>query len=350
MAERLRCGVIGAGAAGLDHLSKLAACPRASAVAIAEIHPKRAREATDRFHIPRSYTEYHELLEQPDIEAVTVAVPNHLHAQVAMDALKAGKHVLLETPMAVRAKDAERIVEVARKTRRTVLVAQDFRLHRQVTAARALVDHGDLGDIYHARAFWLRRSGIPRIGSWYTQKNFAGGGCLFDLGLHMLDLSLFLMKDFEARSVYALKHSKLGPRGIGESEGGRTEAVATRSFDVEDFSSALIKLKSGRTVSLEVAWAVFLAQDSREYGVDLLGTHGGLSLFPARLLRGTMDGWDYLEPNAPRGSAGDDCIHHFATCVIEGKKPLVPVEQSLKVHQILDAIYTSANSGKEVAL
>jgi predicted dehydrogenase len=350
MADKLRFGVIGAGAAGLDHLCKLAACPRAAAVAIAETLPRRAREASERFHIPRSYSDYHELLDQPDIEAVTVAVPNHLHALVALDALKAGKHVLIETPMTIRAKDAERIVEAAKKSRRTVMVAQGFRLHRHTILARSLVDRGELGEVYHARAFWLRRAGIPKIGSWYTQKPLAGGGCLLDLGLHMLDLGLHLMKDFEAKSVCAIKHAKLGPRGVGEVDTARADPLPARTFDVEDFSAALIKLKSGRTLSLEVAWAVFLTDDRREFGVDLFGTHAGFSLFPARLLRGLVDSWETVEPNAPRTAHAEDAIHHFATCVLEGRKPLVPIEQSLQLQFILEAIYASAASGKEVQL
>src|SRR4029434_2309705 len=111
MADKLRCGVIGTGAIGLDHLLSLSSFPRAAAVAIAETHAQRAREASDRFKIPRSYNDYHELLEQPDIDAVTIALPNHLHAPVAIDALKARKHVLVEKPMATTVKDAVKIGE-----------------------------------------------------------------------------------------------------------------------------------------------------------------------------------------------------------------------------------------------
>src|SRR5213594_1413805 len=104
MPERLRCAVIGTGAIGLEHLLSLQSCPRAAAVAIAESHSQRAREASERFKIPRSYSDFRELLEQPDIDAVTVAVPNYLHASVAIEALKARKHVLLEKPMATNLK------------------------------------------------------------------------------------------------------------------------------------------------------------------------------------------------------------------------------------------------------
>src|SRR5437867_962563 len=122
MSDKLRCAVIGAGAVGLEHLHSLIGCPRAVAVAIAETHPQRAREASDRFKIPRSYVDFRELLEQPDIDAVTVAVPNHLHAPMAIEALKARKHVLLEKPLATNLKDALKVVETAKKMKRTVMV------------------------------------------------------------------------------------------------------------------------------------------------------------------------------------------------------------------------------------
>src|SRR5579863_4553579 len=197
MAERLRFGVIGAGGIGLDHLTSLSQCVRATAVAIAENNAARAKEASERFKIPRSYTDYRELLEQADIDAVTIALPNHLHAPVAIEALKARKHVLLEKPMAMNAKEAIKIADMASKMRRTLMVAQHFRFNRQTQMARQIVQRGDLGDIYHARCFWTRRNGIPRIGSWFTQKKLAGGGVIYDLGVHVLDTCLHLLNEFD---------------------------------------------------------------------------------------------------------------------------------------------------------
>src|SRR5437660_6959687 len=118
MADRLRCAVIGTGGIGLDHLISLASCPRAASVAIAESHPQQAKEASERFRISRSYSDYRELLDQPDIDAVVVAVPNHLHAWVWIEAMEARKHVLLEKPMATNAKDALKIVEAAKRMKR----------------------------------------------------------------------------------------------------------------------------------------------------------------------------------------------------------------------------------------
>src|SRR2546430_15878740 len=147
MPERLRCAVIGTGGFGLDHLNSLLHCPRAAAVAVAETNPERLKEAADRFKISRAYADYHDLLDQPDIDALTVAVPNHLHARIAIDALQARKHVLLEKPMAMNAREAAKIVETAKKIRRTLMVAQNFRFNRHTQVAKAIVERGDLGEV-----------------------------------------------------------------------------------------------------------------------------------------------------------------------------------------------------------
>jgi predicted dehydrogenase len=350
MAERLRCAVIGTGAIGLEHLTSLSACSRAAAVAIAESNPARAKEASERFKIPRIYSNYRELLDQVDVDAVTIAVPNHLHAQVAIEALKARKHVLLEKPMAMNAKEASKIIDTAAKMRRTLMVAQNFRFNRHTQMAKFVIQRGDLGEIYHARCFWLRRNGIPGIGSWYTQKKLAGGGAIYDLGSHVLDTCLHLLGEFDVVGVSAQMHCKFGTRGLGESARGKSDINPAKPFEVEDYGSALLKLKSGRTIHFEVSWAGHQPPDGREHGLDLLGTLGGLSLYPARMFRSGPNGYETIQLANLKLPHPEDRIHHFATTVLEGRKPVVSMEESLKLQQLLDAIYASAGSGREVRL
>jgi len=317
---------------------------------LAEANPQRAREASARYSIPRSYADYHELLEQPDIDAVTIALPNHLHAPVAIEALKARKHVLLEKPMAMSAKEAAKVIDTAKAMKRTVMVAQNLRFNRQTQLARGVIERGDLGEVYHARCFWLRRAGIPRIGSWFTQKKFSGGGCLSDLGVHLLDTCFHLMKDFELSTVSAHTYSKFGPRGLGEMDWGRSEIDPKRPFDVEDYATALVRMKSGRTITLEVGWACFQDGESREYGIDLLGSNAGLSLYPLKLHRNTLDGHETIQFTATKVPLPEDRLHHFVQGVLDGKKLLVSPEESLRVQQALDALYTSAATGREVKM
>lgn len=350
MPDKLRCAVIGVGGIGMDHLHSLTTCHRAAAVALAETNPQRAREGTVRYGVPRSYTDYHELLEQPDVDAVIIALPNHLHAPVAIEALKARKHVLVEKPMATNAKDAAKMLEVAKSMKRTLMVAQNFRFNRYTQLAKQIIDKGDLGELYHARCFWLRRAGIPRIGSWFTQKSQAGGGCIYDLGVHLLDTCLHLMKEFEVTTVSAQTYAKFGNRGLGEMDWGKGEVDPKRPFDVEDYGVALLRMKSGRSISMEVGWACFQNQQAREYGIDLFGTAAGFSLFPAKMFKNTVDAQETIQFNASKVPFPEDRVHHFVQCVLDGKKMLAPPEESLKVQQVLDALYASAAGGKEVRL
>jgi predicted dehydrogenase len=350
MPERLRCAVIGAGGIGLEHIRSLLKCPQASLVAIAESDPKRCKEAGDIYKIPRSYTDYRELLDQPDVDAVSIALPNYLHAPVAIAALQARKHVMLEKPMATNAKEAVKIIDTAKKMKRVLMVGQPFRFNRHTQIAKELIERGQLGEIYHARAFWLRRFGIPRIGSWFTQKQFAGGGCTLDLGVHMLDACLHLLGDFDIKSVSGRVYSKLGPKGTGNYEWGKSEIDPKKPFDVDDYGVALLKLAKGYTINFEISWAAYQPGMDRDHGVDLLGTSGGLSLFPARLFRDGANGHETIELTSPKLAHPEDWIHHFVGCVIHGRKPLVGLDESLKVQQMLDAIYVSSATGKEVKL
>lgn len=319
-------------------------------MAIAETNPERAKEAADRFKIPRSYLDYRELLDQPDIDAVTIALPNHLHAAVAIEALQARKHVLLEKPMAMNAKEAVKIIETAKKMKRALMVGQNFRFNRHTQVAKLILERGDLGEVYHARCFWLRRTAIPRIGSWFTQRKFAGGGCTLDVGVHMLDTCLHLLGDFDVSAVSAQTYARFGPRGLGETSWGKSEIDPKKPFDVEDYCTALIKLRQGKTICFEASWAGHHANDGREYGIDLLGANAGLALYPARLFRNGANGYETIDLTLPKVPHSEDRIHHFVTCVLEGRRPLVPPEESLKVQQIVDAIYESAASGKEVRM
>ncbi len=350
MREKLRCAVIGAGGIGVEHLNSLLHCPRAATVAIAEINPQRLREAAEKFHVPRTYTSYKELLEQPDIDAVTIALPNYLHAPVAIEALNARKHVLIEKPMATNAKEAAKIVAAAQKARRTVMVAKNLRFDKHAQSARAAVQRGDLGEVYHARAFWHRQSGIPRIGSWFTQKRFSGGGVLRDSGGLLLDTLFYLLNDCDVSSVSATTHARFGPRGRGETNWGKSDIDPKRPFDVEDHGTALLRMKKGYTVTLDTSWAGFHPDDERECGIDLLGTDAGMSLFPAKLFKQGLHGLEVTHLQPYKNGVSEDRVQHFVNAVVENRKPVVPIEESLKVQQVLDALYESAETGKEVRL
>lgn len=341
--------VIGAGAIGLDHLASFRQHPAARVVALAETSPARGREAADRFAVPEVVTDYRALLGRADVHAVSIALPNHLHAATALDALRAGKHVLLEKPMATNARDAARLVAAATRHRRLLMVGQNLRFTPEVQTAQALIARGTLGDVYHARTSWCRRAGIPRIGSWFTQTRFAGGGCTYDIGVHALDRCLHLLGEFDAAAVSGQTYAKFGPRGLGDGTWGHGEIDPARPFDVDDLAVALIKLRSGRTVLLEASWASHQAEPDVNQ-TQLFGTEAGLSFPPLTLFHDTRRGYVTEAVKLLPPPVNPNRMVHFIDCLLGRAEPYVKPAESLAVQRILDAIYRSARTGREVRL
>jgi len=341
--------VFGAGAIGLDHIQSFQLHPSARVVALAETSPERGREAADRFNIPELVTDYRDLLARDDIDVVSIALPNYLHAPVALASLRARKHVMLDKPMATNAADAARLVNEARKQGVTLMVGQNNRFNPEVQTAKQLIEDGVLGEVYHAKTAWTRRAGIPRIGSWFTQTQFAGGGCTYDIGVHALDRCLHLMGEFDAVAVSGQTYSKFGPRGLGSGTWGKSEINPKARFDVDDLAVALIRLKSGRTVLLETSWAAHQAEPDFN-GTQVFGTDAGLLLPPLKLFRPGKLGYSNELVKLIPTPVNPNRMVHFIDVLLGRAKPFVKPEESLAVQKILDAIYASARSGREVRI
>ena len=345
----LNVAVVGAGAIGLNHIESFQAHPSARVVALAETSPERGREAAAAFDIPDVYTDYTDLLARSDIDIISIALPNFLHVPVGLDVLRAGKHLMIDKPMATNATDAAKVIALARRRKLHLMVGQNMRFTPEAQTIKRLVEKGKLGEVYHAKARWMRRSGIPKMGTWFTQKALAGGGCTYDIGVHALDLALHLVDDFEAASVSGQTYTKFGDRGLGEGGWGRSERDPGRPFDVDDMSMALIKMKSGRTVLLEATWAVHQPMRD-EHGVQLFGTDGGATTSPAQFYRQTKTGYVVEELKTSASILTDNRMVNFVDVVLGKAEPYVKPEQSLAVQRILDAIYKSSETGREVRI
>ncbi len=346
---QLNVAVIGAGAIGLKHMEGFAGHPSARLAAVAETSQERGQAAIDEFETAMLFQDYREVLDDNSVDIVSIALPNHLHAQVALEVLEAGKHLVLEKPMATNAVDGQKIADLAKEKNLHLMVGQNQRFTLEAQTLKRLCLEGRLGDVYYAKAAWLRRSGIPRIGSWFTAKRFAGGGCIYDIGIHVLDLALHFLGDFDAVSVSGQTFSKFGPRGLGEGEWGKSEKDPDQPFDVEDFASAFIRLKSGKTLQLEVSWAAHL--ETRDVnGVQLFGEDGGATSNPLKLFRSENGEPVVEEPELAEPLVNPDRMQHFVDVVLGEAESFVPVEESLKAQRILDMIYRSAASGEEIRL
>lgn len=357
MNQTLRAGVIGVGV-GASHIAGYQAHPAAEVVAIADLDPTRLAEVGAAYRIPDRYSDYHELLRRPDIDAVSIALPNALHAPAALAALEAGKHVLCEKPLALNATEAQRIVDTARAVGRQVMVCFNYRMRPDARWLKAAVDAGQFGEIYFVKASWLRNSGIPGRTSWFTNHRLSGGGPLIDLGVHMLDLSLWLLGYPEVASVSGVTFARFGPRGR-KSWSDRTVTGATPIFDVEDLAVAFIRFKDGRALTLETSWASHTKSGRDDYAITLYGDEGGADLYVANYsdretvtyytetLGQPVDVRPHITGNANSHTLA---LAHFVDSILAGRPVECTGEQGVTLMKIIDAIYESARLGREVTL
>lgn len=342
--DTVRIGLIGAGGWGRDHARGYIAAPNVDLVAVADADLSKAEALAKDFHVPKAYGEIDALLADKSVDAVSIVIPNAFHADTAIRALEAGKPVMLDKPFALSLTDAQRVVEKARELGITFMLGMNQRFNRDTQILKEHIAAGAVGEVYHAKAYWLRRSGVPNVGTWFTQKKLSGGGPLIDIGVHLLDVCLHLMDNFDPVGVTAATYEELAAQLPQVQEAGA-------AYDVEDFATAMIRMRNGATVQLEASWMLHQATGNRQ-DVELYGTKSGATLYPVRLHRSGASGYEHIELQPSGNLRFPHCsrYQHFAD-VLQGKaKQLVSWEQSLAVQRILDAIYQSAHEGREVPL
>jgi len=347
----IRFGFVGAGAIAAISAQAINSHSNGRVVAVQDVHAGRREELCRKFSISRNYEKIEDLLADKNVDAVYIAVPNKFHVPFALQAIEAGKHVILEKPFAVNADEANAAITAARKKGVVLTLGMNERFLETSQRFRALVANGVLGEIYHAKAYWLRRAGIPKLGTWFCSKELAGGGCLYDIGVHVLDLCLYVMDNFEPVSVFGATYSKFGPRGLGEGGWGHSEKSAI-PFDVEDFAVGQIRLANGATISLDATWARH-AEDSNQFDVELFGTEAGAKVYADKLFRydPTLGAHYTIEkPRAQVRFPHLNRFHNFINHLLGREELCVTMDQALVVQRTLDALALSAQTGKSVEL
>lgn len=350
MAQSWKLGIIGAGGISEVHLAAIKEEPRAQAIAIADVHEETARMRAERYGIPHVYTDYREMLKRDDLDAVILCVPNFLHTPVALEALAANKHVLCEKPMALNAAQAQKMLAAAQQCGKVLMVGQNNRFRGESMLLKRLVDKGKLGRVYHVKTGWVRRNGIPGWGSWFTSMEKAGGGPLIDIGVHVLDLTLWLIGYPRPVTVFGQTYSVFGPKKKGLFGWGTVNDRGM--FDVEDLAVAMIKFENGTTLILDVSWAAHIEKD-RAY-VQLYGEEGGATMdFGAgKVTLFHEEAGVPVDSVLYAGRQNDRLrlLQNFLDAVEEKAEPICRPEQGVYIHRILDAIYTSSRTGKPVTI
>jgi len=354
VSEKLKVGIIGVGAIGTVHVESYQATGQAEVAAICDIDAAKLAKVGDKFNVKSRFEDYHRMLES-DIDAVSVCVGNALHREVAIEALQAGKHVLLEKPMAMNAAEAADIAAAGEKAKGILQIAMCQRQNRSGQILREYVEAGLLGEIYHIRTVMIRRRGIPGLGGWFTTKAESGGGPMIDLGVHWFDMAMWLSGRWNPTAVSAKTYAKFGPL-MGDYKYVEMWAGPPRLdgvFDVEDYSAGFVRFGDTASMSFEIVWA---ANTEDQSFVEILGDKGGARVLGGKglTIRTEHNGRvaDITPQYAERGISElyvAQAETFLAACRGE-RAPLVPGEQGVVVMKLIDAIYASSDAGKEVAV
>ncbi|MBM4437035.1 MAG: Gfo/Idh/MocA family oxidoreductase [Actinobacteria bacterium] len=360
MARKLGIGVIGAGnIARYAHLPGYAGLPDAChVVAVADTDLERAQRVAQDFQIPNVFRDYEELLRLDEIDAVSVCTPPVTHAEATIAALRSGRHALCEKPMAMTSAQAREMVDAACTAKRMLAIDFQTRFFAEAQLLRRFVDAGELGDVYYARAVYIRRRGLPTGGVFHL-KVHSGGGALADVGVHALDTALWFMRHPRPVAVWGATYLKIANRTDTSNPKGDWRR---KDFEVDDFALAQIRFANGATMNLEASWASNIQRDV--YAVQLCGDRGGAEVefrqyrdssraeTPLRVYKDdghTLLDWVPQELT-PVQYPHRALVADFVAAIQTGRPPLVTGEHGLVVTEIVEAIYRSAESGAVVTL
>lgn len=351
--SKIKVALIGAGNIANVHLESYMKNDSAEVYAICDINSERLAETADKYNIERRYTDVDAMLAQlPELDAADVCVWNASHAKCTIKALNAGLDVMCEKPMAYSAKEAEDMIAAAEKNNRLLMIGFVLRFSQDAKIAKDFIDNGYLGDVYYCRAQYVRRHGNP--GGWFANKELSGGGPVIDLGVHVIDLTRYLMGNPKPVSVYAVSYNNIGKRDYLKTNVDwiPKDAKPDDPCTVEDFASALIRYDNGASTLLETGYS-FNGEDMAKR--QIFGTKAGLDLSDGVKIMGEYNDFladiDIITKNYKFGAdLFDEEINHFADCVKNKTKCKAPACDGLEIMKILDAIYLSAKTGHEVIL
>jgi len=349
--KKVRIGIIGVGQIGKRHLENYAAMDGVELVAASDIDAGELEKVAVNFGIPYTYTDFRELLKRDDIDAVDVCLHNNLHAPVTIEAFKAGKHVYCEKPIAGSYADGKAMVDAAKEYGK-MLHIQLFTLYKDETkAAKALIDGGMLGKIYHARSAGFRRRGRPYVDGYgtynFVRKEVAAGGALYDMGVYHISQILYLIGNPKVERICGRTYQEtdMDP-----------ERRKISGYNVEELGLGLVNFEGGISLEIIESWAIHL--DSFE-GSYIVGSKGGVRLSPFSYhttvcdidldstadLRKLRDRWHSLRENE---DAYDSPQHHWVAA-LQGRVELMPTaEIALQMMLIGEGIYMSESLGREV--
>ena len=352
MDRKIKIGIIGTGGISHMHMVGYTAQENVEVTAACDLDENRLEAFGNKYGVEKLYTDYNEMLRKEELDGVSVCTWNNAHAPATIAALEAGKNVLCEKPMAMNVKEAAAMQDAAEKAGKLLMIGFVKRFMKETEICREFIEKGHLGDIYYAKATYLRRCGNP--GGWFADMKRSGGGPLIDLGVHVIDQVRYLMGKPKAVSVSAVTFNNLGLRYDIKGIERYKAADYSNYCDVEDMASALIRFDNGAALAVETSYSLNLKEDTGN--LELFGTRAGIKLEPKLEIYSQME--DYLVDISPRYHKGDKVFDqiftaetaHFVDCIANGTDCISPVQDGVELMKILEAAYASAKAGKEVVI
>ena len=332
--EKTKIGIIGLGGiAQLVHLPNFTKMSNVIVTSVSEINKNRLNTIADKFNIPERYVDYKELLEKSDIDAVIIATPTSTHKEVAIACLKAKKDILVEKPLARTYAEAKPIVDAAKKNKKKIMVGMNLRFRPDAMILRSILNSGELGDPFYIKCTWVRRQSSTE--KWFTQKVESGGGVIIDLGISLLDLSLWLL-DYPP-----------------------VESVSTQCFyqnikNVEDTAISFLRCKGSPAISIENSWSMQVEKDI--FNLIVYGTKGTASLNPFRVYKKLEEQFIDLTPSQTESalSAFKKSYQNELKSFIGAVRGLNPIvssgDEALSRMKVVDAMYQSAKQKTEIKI
>jgi predicted dehydrogenase len=353
--KKLKIAIIGNGGIARNaHAPAYEKMDNVEIVGACDIIEERAKAMAERFGAKFYTTDYKEIFNIEGLDAVDICTPNYFHSVIAVDALEHGLNVFCEKPDAINVDEAEKMKAAAEKSGKVLMVMRNNRFMEVSSYVKSFVEEGKMGEVYTARCGWQRRRGVPGKGGWFTTKALSGGGPLIDLGVHMIDLTMWLMGNPTPVAVSGCTYNKFADNKVSDSSharfGDKIENGGT--FDVEDLAMGFIRFDNGCSMQIEFSWASNVEKEQRFF--ELRGTKAGASWSSADRLR--IYGEEYgqtvdILPNLQEKMGGHEAnLRHFADVLLGKAEPMFVPQQGLDMIKILQGFYESAEKGEEIKL
>ncbi|MCA1321655.1 Gfo/Idh/MocA family oxidoreductase [Bacillus tianshenii] len=347
----LKVGVIGLGSISEHHINPYLNNDEVELVALCDINEQRLKDKGQQYNVQKLYSDHRELLKDDAIDAVSICTWNNSHAEIAEACLKAGKHVLVEKPLSITLEEAAKVKKAAEESNKVAQVGFVRRFGNNTKLLKEFIDSGELGKLYYAKASILRRLGNP--GGWFSDKERSGGGPLIDLGVHVIDLCWYLMGKPKPVSVSGNTYSKLGNRNnIKNLDFYKAADYDPIKNDVEDLANVLIRFDNGASLFVDVSFTLHMKKD--ETSIKLYGDQGGAEIEPELLLVKEMNNRitniDFQIDNKAFDfrQAFHSEVNHFVDCCLGRSEVLAPISDGYEIMKILNAVYESAESKREI--